>query len=467
MNIKTIKITSISILQPNARTLFSHIQHLPWAMLLDTCNSLLISERYDILVYQPIATYEFKNGKGQFKGRDDSFDFSELDLAPDPFEALANLQQYFADHTQLEIPSDLPFILGTMGAFGYDINTLTDGIEDPNPNEYLMPDIAVGLYANSLIVDKQKGIVYHCSVENIQPDWLEPFLHKQKVPNQGFHLTSDWHSNMSKSDYVAKFNKIQDYLKAGDCYQVNLAQRFSAEYAGSEWQAYQQLSEANQAPFSAFCRFENTCVLSLSPERFLQLKNGQVVTKPIKGTRKRDSDPKKDAALAEELFNAEKDRAENLMIVDLLRNDLSKHCQPFSVKVPKLFHIESYPAVHHLVSTVEGKIRENTHTYTLLKGAFPGGSITGAPKVRAMQIIRELEPNKRSIYCGSIGYVGIQNDMDTSICIRTLLAENQRLYCWAGGGIVLDSEGEDEFQETLHKVAKILPVLKENTSDGI
>jgi para-aminobenzoate synthetase component 1 len=159
------------------------------------------------------------------------------------------------------------------------------------------------------------------------------------------------------------------------------------------------------------------------------------------------------------LLDSEKDRAENLMIVDLLRNDLSKHCKAHSVKVPHLFALESYPAVHHMVSTVVAELKDDASPFDLLCGAFPGGSITGAPKVRAMQIIQELEPDKRSIYCGSIGYVGIRQDMDTNICIRTILAENNIMHCWAGGGIVLDSQAQDEYQESFHKVTKILPTL--------
>jgi para-aminobenzoate synthetase component 1 len=212
--------------------------------------------------------------------------------------------------------------------------------------------------------------------------------------------------------------------------------------------------------------------MSISPERFLSVNEQVVQTKPIKGTRPRFNDPIQDQQQIESLLNTEKDRAENLMIVDLLRNDLSKHCQPGSVNVPELFKLESFAAVHHLVSTVTGKLKTSSSVMDLLQGAFPGGSITGAPKIRAMQIIDELEPNNRNIYCGSIGYLGILGDMDTNICIRTLLCEKsseqsnnqQTIHCWAGGGIVLDSNAKDEYQESLDKVSKILPVLSPDTS---
>ena len=195
---------------------------------------------------------------------------------------------------------------------------------------------------------------------------------------------------MSQEQYTQKLMCISSYLQAGDCYQINLAQRFSATYMGDEWQAYQQLRVANHAPFSAFIRLVDSVIMSISPERFLSVNEQIVQTKPIKGTRPRFNDPIQDQQQIESLLSAEKDRAENLMIVDLLRNDLSKHCQPGSVNVPELFKLESFAAVHHLVSTVTGKLKTNSSAIDLLQGAFPGGSITGAPKIRAMQIIDEL-----------------------------------------------------------------------------
>ena len=206
-------------------------------------------------------------------------------------------------------------------------------------------------------------------------------------------------------------------------------------------------------------KLANSSIASISPERFLKVVNKIVETKPIKGTRPRFADKEEDAASASSLLTAEKDRAENLMIVDLLRNDISKHCVPHSVTVPSLFALESYEAVHHLVSTVTGVLHDNVSPLKLLASAFPGGSITGAPKIRAMEVIDELEIHRRNIYCGSMFYMGFREDLDSSICIRTLLAEKEQIHCWAGGGIVLDSVPEDEFQETLDKVSKILPVL--------
>jgi para-aminobenzoate synthetase component 1 len=377
------------------------------------------------------------------------------------------LHQLFSQQIDIDNhkSSELPFLVGALGLFGYDINTHTDRIANNHPGQYCLDDIAIGFYEQSLIFDNYTGEVYHVNASDDDNEWLDRILlHLNaavlKVQQQApFHLTQDWQANMTETEYHASMRKIDRYLRAGDCYQINFAQRFSATYQGSEWQAYQHLTAVNKAPFSSFIRLPMSCVLSVSPERFISVKDGKVVTKPIKGTRKRSDDPVVDAQLSEALLNSEKDKAENLMIVDLLRNDLSKHCKPHSVKVPHLFALESYPAVHHMVSTVTGELKAQSTPFDLLAGAFPGGSITGAPKVRAMQIIEELEPDKRSIYCGSIGYVGIRQDMDTNICIRTILAEQGTMYCWAGGGIVLDSEAGDEYQESFHKVAKILPTL--------
>ncbi|WP_445947087.1 aminodeoxychorismate synthase component I, partial [Shewanella sp.] len=291
--------------------------------------------------------------------------------------------------------------------------------------------------------------------------------------NQGFSLSSEWQCQLTQAQYNEKFAKVQQYLLSGDCYQINLTQRFSASYKGDEWQAYQALSKANSAPFSAFIRLENHSLLSISPERFIKLDGDMLSTKPIKGTQPRGNTVLEDERNAKRLQDSEKDRAENVMIVDLLRNDISKVAQAGTVAVPQLFAIESFPAVHHLVSTVTAKIKPKFTATDVLHAAFPGGSITGAPKIRAMEIIEELEPSRRSLYCGSIGYISQNGNMDTSITIRTLVAEkadinssaDNQLYCWAGGGIVADSIAGAEYQESFDKVSKILPVLSQFTGN--
>ena len=274
-----------------------------------------------------------------------------------------------------------------------------------------------------------------------------------------FKLNADWSANMDKQAYLEKFNKIQNYILSGDCYQVNLTQRFQAAYQGDEYQAYQALLADNRPPFAAFLRLPAQTILSLSPERFLKLHGGIVETKPIKGTCPRFQDLQQDQQSRQRLLTSEKDRAENLMIVDLMRNDIGRVCLPGSVSVPKLFDIESFPAVHHLVSTVLGKLGANYSCEDLLRACFPGGSITGAPKIRAMDIIAELEPNRRQVYCGSIGYINGNGEMDMNISIRTLVCHKQQIYCWAGGGLVADSNVDQEYQECFDKLSKILPSL--------
>jgi para-aminobenzoate synthetase component 1 len=276
-----------------------------------------------------------------------------------------------------------------------------------------------------------------------------------------FQLKSYPKSNLDRAAYAAAFERIQHYIREGDCYQVNLAQRFAAHAEGDAWQAYRRLRAINPAPFSAYLSFPFGQILSASPERFLRLRNGQVETRPIKGTRPRNASPASDRALAEELRQSTKDRAENLMIVDLLRNDLGKSCEPGSIRVPALFAVESFATVHHLVSTIEGRLAPGMDALDLLRGCFPGGSITGAPKLRAMQIIEELEPNRRGVYCGSIGYIGYDGAMDTNIAIRTLVYSEGCLRFWAGGGIVSDSDLDAEYQETFDKAAAMLRLMEE------
>lgn len=492
----------IEHVQPNqVLALFAQVEDKPWSFLLDSCQQTHMDGRYDIIVSAPCLTYEFTRGKHSLCGDftdslvlksylhiNDFPSFLPNSFTQDcPFERLAQIQSCFNSLFNIAkiAQYDLPFIVGALSVFAYDGNTSSDNIKDDDPSQYNLPDISVGFYHSSIVYDNKTKTLHVFSInEAFIGDTKSRLAAADAVPLdvKTFSLLEPWQSNMSKAFYFEQFAKIEEYLRAGDCYQVNFAQRFHARYEGSEWGAYCHLRKENNAPFSAYVRLPTSVVLSLSPERFLRVNDAQVETKPIKGTRKRDPDPIVDKALSDELLSAEKDRAENLMIVDLLRNDLSKYCKPHSVKVPALFVLESYPAVHHMVSTVVGELKDDASVFDLLKGAFPGGSITGAPKVRSMQIIQELEPDKRAIYCGTIGYTGIRGDMDTNICIRTLLAQpnghdsgydsgydsgqtndndnRNTLYCWAGGGIVIDSQNFDEYLESLHKVAKILPVLE-------
>jgi len=456
------------------KALFSHLAHLPWAMWLDSCQSEHVDSRFDIIAWQPVATLTTQGVETEicFPQSDNKQTFTE-----DPLTLVQQLQaQLF---TQTANKSELlPFLGGALGYFSYDLGRRFEQLPSIAEQDINLPEMAVGLYSQAIVFDNKNNSFYLVCPES-QRTSLEEFI-KATIAGQtladtanaqqNFALTNDWQANMDKASYIEKFNKVQDYLLSGDCYQINLAQRFSANYQGDEFEAYLALREANKAPFSAFIRLENSAILSVSPERFLQLSQGKVQSKPIKGTMPRSSDKQQDAKNAEILRHSSKDNAENLMIVDLLRNDISRSCQAGTVKVPELFAIESFPAVHHLVSTVEGSLSVGKDATDLLRGAFPGGSITGAPKIRAMEIIEELEPHRRSVYCGSIGYLSNCGNMDTSITIRTLICQqanestansNDRntIHCWAGGGLVADSTAESEYQETFDKVNCILPVL--------
>jgi para-aminobenzoate synthetase component 1 len=274
-------------------------------------------------------------------------------------------------------------------------------------------------------------------------------------------------SSFTHRGYLDAVTRVRDYIVAGDIFQANLSQRLEAPLHEPPWSLYRRLRRINPAPFAAYLDFGDVVVASASPERFLGVPDGRTVeARPIKGTRPRGVGPEHDAALGMDLVESAKDRAENLMIVDLLRNDLSRVCRPGTVHVPELFALERYPTVHHLVSTVVGELPPGTDTTALLAATFPGGSITGAPKIRAMEIIAELEPSRRGVYCGSIGYLSVTGALDTSIVIRTFLAVSgpdgaPRVYFSVGGGIVADSDPEDEYRETLHKARALIAALAE------
>ncbi|CAE6900787.1 COG0147 Anthranilate para-aminobenzoate synthases component I [Vibrio sp. B1ASS3] len=436
-----------------AISLFSRIEQQPWAMLLRSASETHIDSRFDVLVANPITTLETIAGETQIKT-----DTQEYVSQDDPFSLLDELQQQLLPNLELGAEWDLPFVGGALGYFSYDLGRRVESMPELATKDLQTPDMAVGLYEWALVVDHK--LEKACVVgQNIKQVWQ--WLNSQSPADvEDFKLIGDWQSNMTQASYASRFDRVQEYLLSGDCYQINLAQRFNASYQGSEWQAYTKLEAANQAPFSAFIRMPQSAIVSVSPERFLELKDNVIETKPIKGTRPRSQNTELDQANAHDLQTAEKDQAENLMIVDLLRNDIGRVASPGSVHVPKLFDIESFPAVHHLVSTIRADLDIQYSAADLLRACFPGGSITGAPKVRAMQIIEELEPHRRSAYCGSIGYISRHGRMDTSITIRTLVAEDNKLYAWAGGGVVADSDCAAEYQETLDKLSKILPALK-------
>lgn len=448
------------------RELFDGLAAEPWAQLLDSGGSKASKSRFDIILWQPAVTLSCKNGVTTIEDRrlDEKNTLNVETSAITAAIALSSDFEASVDDSELQAYSDLPFVLGLAGFISYDYGRYLEVLPDINANEYRCPDFAAALYDRAIIYDNQQAKFFFCRLDYVET--VDIFLLSSTRSDSTFALTSHWQSNLSKPDYLTALSNIHDYLVAGDCYQVNFAQRFSASYHGSTWEAYKRLTKANKAPFSAYINLPDSSIISVSPERFIQCKDGIIETKPIKGTRPRFEDAAEDEASADALLQSEKDRAENLMIVDLLRNDISKHSVPGSIKVPDLFTLESYPAVHHMVSKIQSQLAADSHPLELLAACFPGGSITGAPKIRAMEVIEELEPNRRAIYCGSFFYFGIRRDLDSSICIRTVLAENNTMYCWAGGGIVLDSVAEEEFDETLAKVARILPVMEQTIAES-
>ena len=362
-------------------------------------------------------------------------------------------------------PGDLrlPFGAGLIGYLAYDYGRQLESLPCLARHDIALPDLSFGLYDWSVVSDHQLQrcwLVCHPQVPSAREQALLRQLDSNAAPRQAFSLCEPFAAEQGKAQYAEAFARVQDYIHAGDCYQINLAQRFSSRYQGDPLSAYCALRERSPTPFSAYLEMAGGTLLSLSPERFIEVQNGRVETRPIKGTRPRGSSPQQDQALAEELQRCEKDRAENLMIVDLLRNDLGRSCEPGSIRVPELFSLESYPNVHHLVSSITGRLRSDSDTIDLLMRAFPGGSITGAPKIRAMQIIEELEPVRRSLYCGSVGYLGCEGQMDFNIAIRSLVCHEGSIYCWGGGGVVADSELDAEYQETLTKVGNLLDALQ-------
>ncbi len=436
----------------DSAALFSRVAGEPWSIFLDSGYPLIDSGRYDIMSARPcgvLLTY----GEETRIVRGDTVQYSN----DDPFTLLKRE----LGERRINL-SGFPFAGGALGYFAYDLGRRVERLPAQSRDDINMPDMAVGLYEWALVVDHQRRRTWLIAAEGAAlsgADWKalqDLFSHADTQETIDYAVQSSLVKHTGKEQYRAAFDQIQRYIRDGDCYQVNLAQRFSIEVTGDSWSLYRRLRQSNPAPYACFFRLDEGCILSSSPERFIAVSGDLVETKPIKGTIRRSVYAYEDKALAVQLLESEKDRAENLMIVDLLRNDIGKNCETGSVRVPRLFALESFASVHHLVSTVTGRLTRDRHALDLLRGAFPGGSITGAPKLRAMEIIEELEAWRRSIYCGAIGYVGFDGSMDTNIAIRTLVHKDDRVYFWAGGGIVADSVPESEYRECFEKAAAIM-----------
>ncbi|WP_374440414.1 aminodeoxychorismate synthase component I [Pseudomonas panipatensis] len=431
---------------PGAR--FASISAAPGAVLLDAGRPFASRGRYDLMSAWPLAELA--------PDADES--------AKDFFARLRSALQSLGAVDTAETP-DLPFVGGMIGYLSYDFGRRIEQLPQQSDDDLGLPEARVGLYAWALISDHQRRtsqLVFHPALAEAERLRLCALFdgEPQAPALPPFRLHQGFQPDLSKEQYRQALQRVQGYIRAGDCYQVNFTQRFRAPCSGSPWLAYQALRRACPTPFSGYLNLPQGAILSLSPERFIQMHRRQVETRPIKGTRPRGRNPQEDEANARELLASAKDRAENLMIVDLLRNDLGRSCRPGSVRVPELFALESYPNVHHLVSSVTGELAPDKDAFDLLLGSFPGGSITGAPKIRAMQIIDELEPTRRSIYCGSLFYLDVRGELDSSITIRTLLVKDGQVSCWGGGGIVADSDWQAEYEESLTKVDVLLRTLE-------
>jgi len=426
-------------------TYFERLRGEPWAVWLDSGHTA--GSRYDILVARP---YKTLITHGTTTTISDMYGVTVSE--EDPFNLLSE-----AVAIDEKIEHGLPFSGGAVGYFGYELNRHKSSKGE-------IPDMAVGLYNCSLIFDHLEKRVTLSGLfhDNIEAETeLEHMLQLINQPQQpstatAFEIDAPFSESLTHTQYRDAFAKIQHYLQEGDCYQVNLTQRFAAPGHGDLWQLYQEIRRRNPAPYGAFMQLAGIDLLSFSPEQFLKVSERQVTTSPIKGTRPRSPDPLRDQQALVELQQSKKERAENLMIVDLLRNDLGRCCRVGSIRVPKLFFTESHPTVHHLVSTISGELADGVTAIDLLRECFPGGSITGAPKIRAMEIIDELEPVPRHIYCGAIGYIGFDGSMETNIAIRTAYHHNGTLSFHAGGGIIADSEVEAEYRELFDKAGFFL-----------
>ncbi|WP_191602925.1 aminodeoxychorismate synthase component I [Marinomonas algicola] len=452
--------------QEELLTLFESFRDLPLAILLDSNHKSFSDTRFDILVADPLAILEAQESDHSLVWR--NAPLYNIEPIGTPFDTLETLIHTICKEPWAQKASkDLPFTGGVLGYFSYDSGRYLETLPHNTIQDVSIPKILAGLYGWAIISlhESQETLLVltpWCD-ESLEQSVLDRISSEPPRTIDSFELHTAFSSNMTADMYQEKFNRVKHYIRAGDCYQVNLAQRFSAKCQGDSFEAYRTLREACPTPFSAYVNLDNNqAILSHSPERFVLCNDSQIESKPIKGTRPRGHTLEEDEKLAQELLESEKDRAENLMIVDLLRNDMGRSCITGSIKVPKLFFLESYANVHHLVSTITGEIANTWEHFTVFKNGFPGGSITGAPKIRSMEIIDELEPHTRSAYCGSIAYFSCNGQMDSSITIRTLIVDKDNIHCWAGGGLVLDSICDEEYQETFTKVGKLTHTLEVN-----
>ncbi|QRM32984.1 aminodeoxychorismate synthase component I [Microvirga sp. VF16] len=446
----------------DAFTCAQTLSHLPDLLFLDSALRHPGLGRYSFVAADPFGRFLVQGSRAFWNG------------APLPQPPLSALRSLLDQYHQSRVDRLPPFQGGAAGYLAYDFRHTLERLT-PAPVDVPCPEAVLPFYDVVVSFDHWSGDAWLLSTgwPEQDPDrrqkraaaraqYFRRLLAHMPRYLRGFKLVSPWTSNFSASGYGEAVEAVIDAILAGDIFQANIAQRFTARVS-DEFDAlafYGHLRRKNPAPFSAFLNFDESTIASSSPERFVKVDRGCVETRPIKGTTARSSDQRRDQNLAEALLRSDKDRAENLMIVDLLRNDLSRVCKPHTVRAPLLCGLESYAAVHHLVSVVEGQLDSGFTATDAMAACFPGGSITGAPKIRAMEIITQIEHCARQVYCGSIGYFGFDGTADTNIAIRTVMLKDRSAVFHAGSGITALSEPRAEYEETLTKAQCIFAAFE-------
>lgn len=448
----------LEILPPDPEALMAILPQ-EGLLFLDSSNTKSVQGRYSFLGFAPQKILRCQQGQ---------LWCNDVVVEGTIFDYLQKEYRSFTFTGRQDLP---PFQGGWAGMLGYESARYLEKLPQAKQDDIQCPDAIMGYYDCLYAWDhhRQKAWIIAHAPHRLHE--AQEYLSKAKSLEQAHQLAldeKDIQSTFTAMDYKKTVEKVIEYIRAGDIFEANLSQRFSATLPEgvTPFDIYRQLRKTNPAPFSAYFHCGNTIIASASPERFLRLSQNKVETRPIKGTIVRDICPNKDFANGQTLLESEKDRAENIMIVDLMRNDLSRVCLPHSVKVPQLCGLETFATVHHLVSAVEGTLMPDKDPIDLIKATFPGGSITGAPKIRAMEIIAELEPTVRGPYCGSMGYIGGNGEMDLSITIRTFVIVNDEITFHAGGAITVDSSPEAEYDETLTKAAALKRTLLKESHYG-
>lgn len=436
---------------------FEQIKERPYAFFLDSSKTHERFGKYSFVGFDPVLIFKVK-GEEVFISEDEN----TLITRENAFEVLGGLYLKYARTYE----SPYPFLGGFVGYLGYDLCHHVETLPKTARDVVDVPDAFLGLYDGILIFDHEKGEMLIASL-GLKKDAKMRIMEIEHLIGES-KSELPWCENapclaipsVSKEKYIEGVQAVRDYIKNGDVYQVNYTQHFKVPLSVPAWDVYKKLRRVNAAPFSSFLNFGEGTIASSSPERFLKIEDRKIETRPIKGTMPRyPEDLEKDLATQKCLLNSEKDQSELLMIVDLERNDIGKVAKVGTVKVPELFCLESYETVHHLVATVEGRLDDSKSVVDVLKATFPGGSITGAPKIKAMEVIDTLEPVCRNIYTGSIGYLGLNGDVDLNIVIRTLVIKENVAYFGVGGGVVWDSDPLSEYEESITKARALLKAL--------